>query len=73
MFEHSRAYANDLKTRYPEGTRIRLNHMGHDPHPISDGTEGSVIHVDDIGTVHCHFDDGRVLGLIPGEDSFSRI
>jgi len=47
--------------------------MGHDPHPISDGTEGSVIHVDDIGTVHCHFDDGRVLGLIPGEDSFSRI
>ena len=26
--------------------------------------------VDDIGTVHCDFDNGRRLGLVPGEDSF---
>jgi len=26
--------------------------------------------VDDIGTVHCNFDNGRRLGLIVGEDSF---
>ena len=26
--------------------------------------------VDDIGTVHCNFDNGRRLGLIDGEDDF---
>lgn len=26
--------------------------------------------VDDMGTVHCDFDNGRRLGLVPGEDSF---
>jgi hypothetical protein len=29
--------------------------------------------VDDIGTLHCTFDNGRTLGVIPGEDSFSVI
>jgi hypothetical protein len=24
--------------------------------------------VDDIGTVHCNFENGRRLGLVPGED-----
>jgi hypothetical protein len=34
------------------------------------GTKGTVRIVDDMGTVHCDFDNGRRLGLIPGEDSF---
>jgi hypothetical protein len=38
--------------------------------PIESGTKGTVIWVDDIGTVHCNFDNGRRLGLIVGEDSF---
>ena len=29
--------------------------------------------VDDMGTVHCDFDNGRRLGLVPGEDSFRRL
>jgi hypothetical protein len=29
--------------------------------------------VDDMGTVHCDFDNGRHLGLVPGEDSFHAI
>lgn len=59
-----------LRERYPEGTRIQLDHMGNDPRPISPGTNGTVKHVDDIGTIHCVFDNGRSLGLVPGEDSF---
>lgn len=27
-------------------------------------------HMDDIGTVHCIFDNGRTLGVIPGVDDF---
>ena len=31
---------------------------------------GTRIELDDMGTVHCDFDNGRRLGLVPGEDSF---
>ena len=64
---------NDIKERYPEGTRIVLDYMGEDPHPIEPGTRGTVRHVDDIGTVHVDFDNGRRLGLVSGEDSFHKL
>ena len=62
-----------LRAQYPVGSRIVLDHMGDDPRPIPAGSKGTVIVVDDIGTVHCSFDNGRRLGLIPGEDSFHRL
>ena len=62
-----------LRAQYPIGSRIVLDHMGDDPRPIPAGSKGTVIGVDDIGTVHCSFDNGRRLGLIPGEDSFHRL
>ena len=55
---------------YPPGTRIMLLGMGNDPNPVESGTRGTVIVVDDIGTLHCDFDNGRSLGVVPGEDSF---
>ena len=70
---NDRDYVESIKRRFPEGTRIVLDQMGDDPHPIEPGTKGTVILVDDIGTVHCTFDNGRQLGLVPGEDSFHRI
>lgn len=66
-------FVKSIKERYPAGTRICLDYMGDDPHPIAPGTRGTVRAVDDIGTVHCDFDNGRSLGLIPGEDSFHKI
>ena len=44
--------------------------MGNDPNPVESGTRGTVRAVDDIGTLHCDFDNGRSLGVVPGEDSF---
>ena len=64
------ALVKRMKDTYPPGTRIMLDYMGDDPRPIPPGTKGTVRTVDDIGTVHCDFDNGRHLGLIPGEDSF---
>ena len=58
-----------LKERYPEGTRICLDRM-NDAFPVESGTLGRVNHVDDIGTLHCIFDNGRTLGVIPGVDYF---
>lgn len=68
-----RKYVRDIKDRYPPGTRIMLDSMGEDPRPIAPGTKGTVRMVDDAGTVHCNFDNGRSLGLIPDEDSFHKI
>lgn len=65
--------AERYKQDYPKGTRVLLLSMGSDPRPVEDNTRGTVIAVDDIGTVHCKFDNGRQLGLIPGEDSFRRL
>ena len=61
-----------MKEQYPPGTRIVLDCMGDDPRPIPPGTKGTVRIVDDMGTVHCDFDNGRRLGLIPGEDTFHK-
>ena len=60
-----------IKEQYPPGTRIWLNSM-EDPYaPIAPGTEGEVDFVDDIGTIHMRWDNGRTLGIAPGEDSFT--
>ena len=47
--------------------------MLEDPRPIASGTKGKVIAVDDIGTIHCVFGNGRQLGLIPGVDTFHTV
>ena len=66
-----RKMVNFIKEQYPPGTRIRLNSM-EDPYaPIAPGTEGVVDFVDDIGTIHMKWNNGRALGIVPGEDSFS--
>ena len=74
MQEHTnmdRKMVNFIKEQYPPGTRIRLNSM-EDPYaPVAPGTEGEVDFVDDIGTIHMKWDNGRALGIVPGEDSFS--
>lgn len=75
MNEYDRLHrqAQRYKELYPEGTRILLLHMGDDPRPDEDNTRGTVEFVDDIGTIRCSFDNGRQLGIIPGEDSFRKL
>ena len=72
-FQRLREMAKRYKELYKPGTRILLEQMGDDPRPIPPGTRGTVRAVDDMGTVHCDFDNGRRLGLVPGEDSFRRL
>ena len=60
------------KEMYPKGTRIELISM-EDAQAVPPGTKGTVQCVDDMGTIHMKWDNGRGLGLIPGEDSFRKI
>lgn len=50
-----------------------LTKMGDDPRPVPAGTKGTVVAVDDIGTLHVKFDNGRALGICPEVDSFHKI
>lgn len=61
-----------IQQTYTPGTRIELQHM-EDPQPVPDGTRGSVAYVDDAGTIHMKWDNGRTLGLVPGEDQFRKL
>ena len=63
-----------VKRDYPPGTRVELTAPMNDPHTkLTTGDKATVDFVDDIGTLHCKFDNGSCLGIIPGEDSFSKI
>ena len=65
--------AERYKSEYPSGTRIMLLSMGQDIHRVNDNTRGTVMAVDDIGTLHCRFDNGRSLGLNPSADSIRKL
>ena len=71
--EAEQRFAQRMKDNYPPGTRIVLLSMGVDPLPVEDNTRGTVKAVDSLGTLHCDFDNGRSLGIVPGEDSFRRL
>lgn len=68
--EHLKA----IREQYPVGSRVKLIRM-HDPYmgKLTEGTLGTVQHVDDIGTIHVDWDCGSSLGVVFGEDSCTRI
>ena len=75
MSEWERMYqrAQRLKEQYKPGTRLECLSMNDPWSPVYPGTRGTVTSVDDAGTIHMKWDNGRTLGLIPGEDAFKLI
>ena len=63
----SREALQALRERFPKGTRVELVQMD-DPQAPPIGTNGTVIGVDDIGTIHVRWDCGSSLGVAYGED-----
>lgn len=56
-----------LRERFPRGTRVELVQMD-DPQASPVGTKGTVIGVDDIGSIMVRWDNGSGLNLAYGED-----
>jgi len=54
------------------GKRIKCVEM-NDEHPVESGVEGTVRGVDDMGTIHVNWDNGRTLGIVPSEDKYEMI
>ena len=52
MQKMSKGRIEFYKEHYPRGTRVQLDSMGDDPNPVEPGAVGTVISVDDMGTLH---------------------
>lgn len=57
----------EIRKQYPVGARVRLIHM-YDYQAPPVGTKGTIICVDDTGSIHVKWDTGSSLAVVYGED-----
>lgn len=67
MFNISEKALAKLRTQYPKGTRVKLIKMNDYQAPPK-GTQGTVLGVDDAGSIMVSWDTGSSLSAIYGED-----
>ena len=68
----SKERLNYLRNRFTPGTRVRLIKMDDIQAPPV-GTEGTVIGVDDIGSIMVRWDNGSGLSVVYGEDECTEV
>lgn len=61
-----------LRKTYPKGTRVKLVEMD-DVHAPPVGTCGTVLDVDDIGSLIMKWDNGSSLNVVYGADVVTKI
>lgn len=61
-----------VKRKYPAGTRVELVQMNDIDAPEV-GTRGTVIYVDDIGSLIMRWDNGSTLNVLYGEDVVRKV
>ena len=72
MFYPKKEVVEKLRAEYPEGTRVKLEKMD-DPQAPPIGTKGTVIGVDDIGSIMVHWDNGSGLNVVYEVDKCRKI
>ena len=63
----SRETVEEIRKRYPKGSRVALVFM-YDTQAPPVGTLGTILGVDDIGSLMVEWDNGSHLNVIYGED-----
>lgn len=67
---YDRKSIEELKKKYPVGTKIKLNEMRNEKYAPKPMSIGVVTLVDDIGNIHMSWDCGSSLAIIPDLDDF---
>ena len=68
----SREIIEQLRREFPAGTRVELVRMDDAQTPPV-GTHGTVLGVDDTGSLLMHWDNGSGLNVVYGEDMVRKI
>ena len=68
----SREIVERIRREYPAGTRVELVRMD-DPQAPPVGTKGTVLGVDDVGSILVAWDNGSGLNVAFGEDICRKI
>ena len=68
----SRETVERIRKQYPAGSRVELIRMEDEQAPPI-GTNGTVIGVDDIGSIMVQWDNGSSLNVVYGEDCCRKI
>ncbi len=68
----SNALIEHLRQSYPTGCRVELVRM-NDVQAPPVGTRGTVLGVDDVGSIMVSWDNGSGLNVVYGEDACRRI
>lgn len=66
----NKKYIEQLRKKYPAGTKIQMISMRNEKYPVLPGTIGEVVHVDDWGSLHMKWENGSSLAILPEVDSF---
>ena len=67
--EYQYEQAKLIRQNYQPGTKVVLDEKMEDPYrEMPAGLTGIVDSVDDLGQIHCHWENGSSLALIPGVD-----
>lgn len=70
MYNIDEKTSERLRAECKKGARVELIHMD-DPYntKLNAGEKGTVVAIDDMGTIHVRWDCGSSLGVAYGEDS----
>ena len=68
----SKEVVERIRSEYPAGTRVELVRMD-DPQAPPVGTNGTVLGVDDIGSIMVAWDNGCGLSVAFGEDLCQKV
>lgn len=63
----SKEILQDLRNRYPMGKRVELIYMDDEKAPVK-GILGTVLGIDDIGSIMVNWDNGSSLNVLYGVD-----
>ncbi|EJY19106.1 hypothetical protein HMPREF1356_02256 [Enterococcus faecium C1904] len=72
MVDYRKQILGNMRILYPQGTRIKLIKM-NDPYAPKPGTCGTVLDIDDAGSILIRWDDGSQLSLLVDADKFEKI